>query len=239
VPAPAVPVANDAAWNDSRMSTVAQSRRAIKALAFGDTLLPQEFTVGLAEPQQEIAVWLHGMGAPLDVTWRHCAVCSEPFIICVAFDPGRKPNPSVLRRLSLRFCEQDGQQRVLGEIGLRVSPKTAALESELLFFEARSSANYCLPKRYLWAHYLLHAFSQWRRGDGSEIKMSFLERRAAMVTFIRPHVVSLVSLSSEGGGNIFPMNITNELGHGRFAFAIAGRQAGFASGGTGPTDCSK
>lgn len=109
---------------------------------------------------------------------------------------------------------------MLGEIGLRVSPKTAAPESELLFFEARSSANYCLPKRYLWAHYLLHACSQWRQSNGSEIKMSFLERRAAMVTFIRPHVVSLVSLSGEAGKNIFSMNITNELGTGRFAFAL-------------------
>lgn len=201
------------------MSITPPSRGAIKTLAFGDTRLPQEFTVGLVEPNAEIAVWLDGMGLPLDVTRCHCAVCSEPFIICVGFE-GRKPNPDDLGRLSLRFCERDGQKRVLGEIGLRVNPAISGADSELLFFEARSSANYCLPKRYLWAHYLLHACSQWRRDDSSEVKMTFLERRAAMVTFIRPHPVSLVSLAGEAGGNIFPMNISNELGNGRFAFAL-------------------
>jgi flavin reductase (DIM6/NTAB) family NADH-FMN oxidoreductase RutF len=50
--------------------------------------------------------------------------------------------------------------------------------------------------------------------------MSFLERRAAMVMFIRPHPVSLVSLAGETGGNIFPMNLMGELGDGYFAFAL-------------------
>ena len=50
--------------------------------------------------------------------------------------------------------------------------------------------------------------------------MSFLERRAAIVTFIRPHPVSLVSVADKHGGNIFPMNIMGDLGNGRFAFGL-------------------
>jgi flavin reductase (DIM6/NTAB) family NADH-FMN oxidoreductase RutF len=195
-------------------------RRALKNLVFGDTLLPQEFTVGMVEPQAEIGVWLHGMGIALDVTHRHSTACSDPFTICIAFEEGQRPNDKDLRHLSLKFCERDGQKRVLGEIGLKLTTTISMGGSELLLFEARSSANYCLPSMLLCAHYLLHAYSQWRRVDNSDIKMSFLERRAAMVTFIRPHPVSLVSLVDEYGGNIFPMNIMGDLGNGRFGFAL-------------------
>ena len=41
-----------------------------------------------------------------------------------------------------------------------------------------------------------------------------------MVTFIRAHPVSLVSVVGESGGNIFPMNIMGDLGNGYFAFAL-------------------
>ena len=50
--------------------------------------------------------------------------------------------------------------------------------------------------------------------------MSFLERRAAMVMFICPHPVVLLSLCNESGGNIFPMNILGNLGGGYFALAL-------------------
>ena len=41
-----------------------------------------------------------------------------------------------------------------------------------------------------------------------------------MVTFIRPHPIALVSVVSDFGGNIFPMNIMGNLGNGYFAFAL-------------------
>jgi hypothetical protein len=50
--------------------------------------------------------------------------------------------------------------------------------------------------------------------------MSFLERRAVMVMFIRPHPVVLLSLCNESGGNIFPMNIMGDLGSGYFSLAL-------------------
>lgn len=202
------------------MSMIQQSGRALKNLVFGDTLLPQEFTVGMVEPQSEIIVLLHGMGIPIDVTHRHSTACSDPFTICIAFNGERRPDNRDLRRLSLRFCERDGQKRVLGEIGLRLTATVSVVGSELLLFGARSSSNYCLPKILLCAHYLFHAYSQWRKVDASDVKMSFLDRRAAIVTFIRPHPVSLVSLVDESGGNIFPMNLMGDLGNGRFGFAL-------------------
>jgi flavin reductase (DIM6/NTAB) family NADH-FMN oxidoreductase RutF len=187
---------------------------------FGDTFLPQEFFLGLADPQTEITVWLHGMGSPLDVTGRHSMACAAPFTICIAFDEGQGPSENNRKRLTLKFCERDGQNRVLGEIGLKLTAIIVEAGLALTFFEARSTTNYCLPKIRLWTHYLFHAYSQLRKPDTSDVKMSFLERRAAMVMFIRPHPVSLVSLTGEAGGNIFPMNLMSDLDNGYFVFAL-------------------
>jgi flavin reductase (DIM6/NTAB) family NADH-FMN oxidoreductase RutF len=204
------------------MSIIGQCRKVIKKLMFGDTLLPQAFTIGLTEPQGEITVWLHGMGSPIDVTRRHSMVCADPFTVCIAFDEEEKFTETEPGRLSLKFCERDGQRRVLGKISFNGKRTTDMLSggSQLVLFEARNSANYCLPKARIWAHYLLHRYSLWRKVDSAGIKMSFLERRAVMVMFIRPHPVVLVSIESEAGGNIFPMNIMGDLGQNYFAFAL-------------------
>lgn len=202
------------------MSIASRTRDAIQKIIFGDTLLPQEFSLGLPEPQNEVAVWLHGMGEPLDVTWQHTMACADPFTICIRFSATQKPIKGKLERLSLKFCERNNPRRVLGEIGLKLARTLPALNSELVLFEARSSANYCLPKMRLAAHYLLHAYLQRKSTKTSEMKMSFLERRAAMVMFIRPHPVSLGTVSGEEGENIFPMNIMGDLGVGYIGFAL-------------------
>src|SRR5258708_2668982 len=127
------------------MSMVRLCRKAIRRIVFGHTLLPQEFFLGLADPQTEITVWLYGMGMPLDVTTRHSMACAAPFTVCIAFDDSQRPNEKNLGNLSLKFCERDGQQ-VLGEIGLKVTAAITVAGLELLLFEARRSTNFCLPK---------------------------------------------------------------------------------------------
>jgi flavin reductase (DIM6/NTAB) family NADH-FMN oxidoreductase RutF len=148
--------------------------------------------------------------------------CTDPFTVCIAFEEGQAPREKEHHRLSLKFCERGGQQRVLGEINLKPKSATAipASGTELILFEAGSSKNYCLPKIHILAHYLRHRYLLWRKVDIAGIKMTFLERRAVMVMFIRPHPVVLLSLSGEAGGNIFPMNIMGDLDNGYFAFAL-------------------
>jgi flavin reductase (DIM6/NTAB) family NADH-FMN oxidoreductase RutF len=197
-------------------------RKTVNGLIFGDTLLPQEFTIGLTDPQTEICVWLHGMGAPRDITSRHSTACSSPFVLAIAFDEGEAPGETDLNDLRITFCERNGK-RVLGEIGLKfaavISPVSLS-KSRLLFFQPRSSANYCLPPFRLGAHYLRQEYRLWRSVNTSDVTMSFLERRAAIVTFIRPHPISLVSVEDAHGRNIFTMNIMGDLGHGFFGFAL-------------------
>jgi flavin reductase (DIM6/NTAB) family NADH-FMN oxidoreductase RutF len=205
---------------NGRMSIVKNIRRAIGNVVFGDTVIPQEFTIGLTNPQAEIVVWLHGMGAPRDVTSFYSTACCAPFVLCIAFEKGKEPSEKQLKRLSLEFCERTGQKRVLGKIGLKPAKAVTSTAGGLFFFEVRSSANYCLPSMRLGAHYLRESYSLWRNVNSSGIEMSLLERRAAIVTFIRPHPISLVSVLDSHGGNIFTMNIMNDLGHGHFAFAL-------------------
>jgi flavin reductase (DIM6/NTAB) family NADH-FMN oxidoreductase RutF len=205
------------------MSIVANIRGSIKNVVFADTLLPQEFTIGLPDPQTEVTVWLHGMDEPRDVTFRQSTACSSPLVLCVAFDKGKTPTEKELEKLSLKFCEQQGRRGVLGEIGLKLAtnlPVISTLGSDLFFFETRSSSNYCLPRLRLGAHYLFHAYAERHAVNTSGVDMSFLERRAAMVTFIRPHPISLVSAVASDCENIFTMNIMGDLGYSRFGFAL-------------------
>jgi flavin reductase (DIM6/NTAB) family NADH-FMN oxidoreductase RutF len=73
-------------------------------------------------------------------------------------------------------------------------------------------------------HYLLHAYSHWRRNDPPDMKMTLIEERAATVTFIRPHPLSLVSVGNRSSGNIFTMNLMGDLGNGYFGFALRDRR---------------
>jgi flavin reductase (DIM6/NTAB) family NADH-FMN oxidoreductase RutF len=216
------------------MSITQRSRKALQKFLFGDTLIPQEFFLGLPDPQPEVTVWLHGMGVPLDVTFRHSMACAAPFTICIALDRETTFSNEDINRLSLVFCERCGHKQPLGEIALKSTTMISVGKLTLAFFEARDSKNWCLSNARLLTHYLYHAYSERRAVDISGMKMTFLEKRAAMVMFIRPHPVSLVSLVGEAGGNIFPMNIMGDLGDGYIGFALKDcRRAAHLVEGTG------
>jgi hypothetical protein len=190
--------------------------QAIKNRLFG-RLLPQEFTLGLAEPQTEISVWLDGGDTPVDITNRYSVACASPLTFCVGF--GRSGDHKGLEHSSFRFCRRD-EQRLLGEIHLSCKAAFSVGESEFMFFEPCRSTNYCLSNTELAAYYLLFAYRQWKNDNTKGVRMSLLEQRAMMVEFIRPHPIVLVSVGSREDGNIFPMNLLGELGDGYFGLAL-------------------
>src|SRR3954466_8722309 len=116
--------------------------QALKRLAMGDSQLPRQVTVGMHDPQSEVTVWLHGLAEPHDVTDRHVLACVEPLTIGVVFDPAWKTPANDDLKLSLRFKERHGGQRLLGEIRLRGAGVTAD-PSGLRLFGIRGSTNYC------------------------------------------------------------------------------------------------
>jgi flavin reductase (DIM6/NTAB) family NADH-FMN oxidoreductase RutF len=201
------------------MSITSRSRKVIKKIVFGGESIPQRVFLGQPSPQAEVSVWLHGMGSPLDVTGRHTMACADPLTLCLAFSENQGPSEKELERLTLKFCEQDGKQRVLGEIGLKFVESISLNGREFFLFKARSAANYCIPKLRLWAHYLLYERAH-KLTNNTEIKPSFLEKRAMEVMFICPRPVSLVSVITDVQGNMFPMNVMGDIDSDYFAFAL-------------------
>jgi len=202
------------------MSIVRHFSQSLKKIVYGDTSIPQEFTIGLRQPQGEVAVFLHGFGAPLDVTERHTMACCAPFIIGVSVDGTGIAAPRKGGDISLRFCERGGEKRVLGLIRLAPKATVPLCRSELILFNVLGSTNYCLTRLRLWAHYLPAAYSNWRKFQTFDVKMRSSEIRASQVAFIRPHPLMLGSVNGESGGNIFPMNLLGDLGNDYFAFAL-------------------
>ena len=202
------------------MLTADHGRQAIKRILFGDNLQPERVFLTLTEPQREIAVWLHGMGQPIDVTRRHTLASAAPLTFCISFEKGTKPNGSALRGLSLKFCRQNDRQQVLGEIGLQATSSVPAADSELTLFEAQNCSNYCLPTARLWADRLVHERSQRQRSNSSDLPMSSLERHAMEVMFICPRPVSLISAAVDIRENMFPMAMLGDLDNGYFAFSL-------------------
>jgi hypothetical protein len=204
------------------MPMMRRCRKAIERIVFGGTCLPQAFSIGMPDPQAEITVWLHGMGEPIDITDRLSMACADPFTVCIGFDNGRGPKSTGATHLSLRFLERSGRKQILAEIGLDLSSATAVPTDghELILFRAKYSRNYCLPRRHIFAHYCRYKYSLLRTIDIPGRQMSFLERRAVMAMFIRPHPVVLLSLCGQAGGNMFPMNIMGSLGGGYFSLSL-------------------
>jgi flavin reductase (DIM6/NTAB) family NADH-FMN oxidoreductase RutF len=208
------------------MSLLKRARKMVRRMVLGDTDLPQQCTVAMPDPQDEISVWLHGAGAPRDVTDAHAPACAAPFTIGI----GVEDDPGESADLSLRFCERHGERRVLGEIGLRaagiIRTNGGTNGHTLRLFQARSCRNHCLPWTRLWAHQLHQAYVQLRHGGDPDVRMDALGTRSMIVLFICPRPVVLVSAMHGECGNIFPMNLMGPIGRGYMAFALnSSRQA--------------
>jgi flavin reductase (DIM6/NTAB) family NADH-FMN oxidoreductase RutF len=196
-------------------------KRMIKKLLLGDKTLPQQVTVALHEPQDEIAVWLQGQGAQRDVTSLHSIACASPFTVCVAFNSEEELHRECDgNRIFLELRERRGAKRVLGRIGLRYSTAMAAGESCLGLFKVRDCVNYCMPRVRFWAHYLQQLYWQWRDGKIPNVRMSALDAHAMMVMFICPRPVFFVTTMEGQTSNLFPMNLMGCLGKNYFSLAL-------------------
>jgi flavin reductase (DIM6/NTAB) family NADH-FMN oxidoreductase RutF len=202
------------------MTIARQSGRLLKKIVYGDTSIPQEFTVALTQPQNEIIVSLEYAGTSIDVTDRHTTACCAPFILGISVDAEHAGAIFKCEHPLLVFGERAFPHRVLGVIRLASREIISLDRLRLILFTVLGSKNYCLPKIRLWAHYLPQALSNWRNLASFDVKMSYGEIRASQIAFIRPHPLMLGSLNDGAGGNIFPMNLMGELGGGYLAFAL-------------------
>jgi len=197
-----------------------QTRNLLKRILYGDTSIPQEFTIALTQPQNEVTVSLQCAGMSIDVTDRHTIACCAPFILGI---PAYTEHAAAIfncEHALLVFTERAHPRRTLGVIHLAPQEMIALEDVRLILFAVLGSKNYCLPMLRLWAHYLPGAVSNLRKLASFDIKMTYAEIRASQVAFVRPHPLMLGSLNDSAGGNIFPMNLLGDLGGGYVAFAL-------------------
>ena len=185
----------------------------------GSSDLPRQVTVGMHDPQSEIAVWLDGMSVPHDVTDRHVMACASPLTLGVVVDPEWETSGAVAG-LSLRFQERRADGCVLGRIRLRGLGVAASVGAGLRLFGVDRTDNYCLPRLQLFAHYLDLGYRRRRFNNNPEVQLSAREAHAMIVFLICPRPAVLVTAVHNGGGNVFPMNLMGPVGDSHFAFAL-------------------
>jgi flavin reductase (DIM6/NTAB) family NADH-FMN oxidoreductase RutF len=205
------------------MHIVNQFGETLKRFVFGSTNLRQQCAIGLRDPQAEVRVWLHGLGAPRDVTCNHVMAAGRPLTLGIGL--GDEGDAAIIGRSrpSLQFREGSGEKRLLGEITLEPTEVITVRGEYLGLFETRSYRNYCLPSTRLWAFYSYYAYRRWRawsRPKTSGFRMVTRELHTVFVFYICPRPVVLVSVTDGNVSNIFPMDLIGPIGNRHFSLAL-------------------
>lgn len=208
---------------------ISEIRRVSKRLIFGPDVFIQQCAIGLSDPQEEVAVWLYGLGAPRNVTHRNVIAAASPFTIGIGLERERLSALASGSRLKLRFQNQAIGSELLGEIGLRLVRVIPFESEQLALFEARYCRNYCIQTIRLWAHHLYHSSRQSRFRSShatAQIRMTALAVRSLAVFYICPRPVVLVTAVDGCAVNIFPMDLIGPIGVQRFSLALHSTSAG-------------
>lgn len=205
------------------MVTARQARQALKWLLFGSASFSQYRPMGLRDPQSEVSVWLHGLGAPRDVTYNNVVAAARPFTVGIGLENGLDVTGVGLARPSLRFHDRGRENWLLGEIRLRLTETIPVGGGQLYLFEAKNCRNYCVPKAWLWMRYLYYAYQRWharRHPNAPEIRMAARDVHCLLVFYICPRPVVLVSVVDGSLANIFPMDLIGPIGAEHFSLAL-------------------
>jgi hypothetical protein len=190
------------------------ARKALKRALLGADEIPQQCTVALRDPQEEVEVWLHGLGPPINVTYCHTIACAAPSTLGIGLDLRYSARPV------LKFHARSADGPLLGQLALKSSGVIRSDSTNLALFEVRGSENYCIPKLRFWGYSMLQIWLRTRNDPETSVRMTSRATNAMSVLFTCPRPVVLVSAASGKYGNIFPMNLMGPIGGGYFAFAL-------------------
>ena len=169
---------------------------------------PRYGPVGLHDPQQDVEVWLHGSGDPVNVTQNNVVAALRPFTIGVMFNRDYLP---LLTVNQLRLCmhESRGSKRLLGAIHLRLANSIPLDQHRLCLFEASGYENYCVPTLGLRLYYVRakRRAALTQRKNPHNFQMTQRDLRCSYVFYICPRPVVLVTVQYEGSANMFPMDL--------------------------------
>lgn len=198
-------------------------RTAAKRALFGAALFSRFRPVALSDPQAEVSVWLHGLGAPRDVTATNLIASANPLTIGLGM---KEPyDEALLRRARplLYFCECRAGGQLLGKITLSPVGVVPAGTLQLCLFTTTGCANLCVPRVWLWSRYAYYA---WKRrgakaaGHLAETSTTSAEERCLMVFYICPRPVMLASVSDGKAFNLVPLDLMGTVGAEHLAFSV-------------------
>ena len=204
------------------MTLARRVRAALREAVFGPAGFRHQCLVGLPEPQQQVSVWLHGLGAPVEVTDCHVIAAAVPLTIGISLECGAALAPKIGCRASLLFRERAGSQPLLAEIGLKLAAKIPAVEGSLYLFRVTGSKNHCATQAQLW---WVHLAAQYHRlfgsGEGrSGIQPTLRDARCGFAFYICPRPIVVVSVNDGLAGNIFPMDLVGSISPRSFSLAL-------------------
>ena len=201
------------------MKSPGNLRGKLRSLLLGPASLPQAFDFPLRAPQEEIEVWLHGLGSPRNVTHSHSVACPVPFTVCIGFAEQAPLTLNPNQESVLRFCERAGKRKCLAEITLVHQAILPTYGPALHLYKAIACTHACLSPVRLWIQTLLAARAR-KRSQSQSLRVSPLDNRCNEVLFFCPRPVVLVSAQQGVTGNIFPMNLMGPVGGAYFVFAL-------------------
>jgi len=201
------------------MRITTTTKHALKRLLLGPHDYPQQFPLGLCEPQSEVSVWLHGIRSPRDVTYQHFMLCGAPLTVGIDVDDSDSMASGENARPVLQFRSRPGNSILLGEMLLRFSRTINIGTRRLMLFHVIGHRNYCMPKARLLARYLFYAYQRLKTPVAG-VSITAHEIHAMMVLYICPRPIVLVSVVDGAVGNIFPMNLMGPVGNQHYAFAL-------------------
>jgi len=198
-------------------------RRALKKLLFGSSTFSRFRPIGLRDLQSRIGVWLHGWGSPLDVTYSNVMAAGKPLTLGIGMD--RQFDSAAIhgRTPTLKFVDNHRKGHLLGEICLKFRETIPVGDRWLHLFQPQSSANYCLPRIWLWSrcgYYLWKDRLAPKSSIQDEIQITFKEVRSHWVFYICPRPVVLASAAAGEMANIFPLDLMGPIGGRRFSLAL-------------------
>jgi flavin reductase (DIM6/NTAB) family NADH-FMN oxidoreductase RutF len=202
------------------MRFVAKLRSAVRSFLLGQSGFSTAFDLPLQSPQTEVAVWLHGLGEPRDVTFCHSVACPMPCIFCIAFETDGLEQAADHQRVSLHFVERTASSRLLGQIDLDYQDTITTTGPELRLYRATACIETCLPSYRRWMRSLYLARERWKALRSGRSQISSLDSRCNEIVFFCPRPIVLVSLFHGSSGNIFPMNLMGMVEEGYFVFAL-------------------
>ena len=200
---------------------LAQAKALVSRIAFGSVEFGLFGPIGLREPQEEVRVWLCGLGSPRDVTYRNVIANSKPHTIGFGLD-GESQKIDTGTRLELKFEERTGERRLLAEIDLTCRDSIDLTDGQIALFQSAKCRNFCLPRTLLWRQYLRWAYHRWRTRDRDDPdhRLSTREVHAMFAFYICPRPVFLVSVADGDTSNLFPMDLLGIVGAEHFSLTL-------------------